>query len=189
MRKAVATQWVNCAAVENTNGFFHLKPLRAVQLPFSRIKDPIDIHRDTNLYFLLDMSSPAVKPQPENKTTISEAGVRTFLNIADAWKLNIDTQRALLGFPSPSTYFKYKAGQIGPLAHDVLTRISLIIGIYKGLHTLYADEALADSWVNLPNSNSLFGGKPALSLMTEGGIDGLCQTRRLIDSRLGGDSV
>ncbi len=34
MRKAVATQWVNYAAVENTNGFFHLKPLRAIQLPF-----------------------------------------------------------------------------------------------------------------------------------------------------------
>lgn len=133
------------------------------------------------------MSSPAVKLQPDNKTTISEAGVRTFLNIAEAWKLNVDTQRALLGFPSPSTYFKYKAGQIGPLSHDVLTRISLIIGIYKGLHTLYADENLADSWVNLPNSNPIFGGKPALSLMTDSGMDGLYQTRRLIDSRLGGD--
>ena len=48
-----------------------------------------------------------------------------------------------------------------------------------------ADEALADSWINLPNSNPIFGGKPALSLMTDGGIDGLYQTRRLIDSRLG----
>ena len=133
------------------------------------------------------MYSPAVKLQPDNKTTISEAGVSTFLNIAEAWKLNVDTQRALLGFPSPSTYFKYKAGQIGPLSHDVLTRISLIIGIYKGLHTLYADENLADSWVNLPNSNPIFGGKPALSVMTDGGMDGLYHTRRLIDSRLGGD--
>ena len=118
---------------------------------------------------------------------MSEAAVRTFLNITETWKLNVDLQRALLGFPSPSTYFKYKAGQVGPLAHDVLTRISLIIGIYKGLHTLYSDEALADSWVNLPNSNPIFGGKTAISLMTEGGMDGLYQTRRLIDSRLGAD--
>ena len=133
------------------------------------------------------MSSPAVKMQPDDRTSMSEAAVRTFLNITETWKLNVDVQRALLGFPSPSTYFKYKAGQVGPLAHDVLTRISLIIAIYKGLHTLYADEALADSWVNLPNSNPIFGGKTAISLMTEGGMDGLYQTRRLIDSRLGAD--
>lgn len=133
------------------------------------------------------MSSPAVKMQPDDRTSMSEAAVRTFLNITETWKLNVDLQRALLGFPSPSTYFKYKAGQVGPLAHDVLTRISLIIGIYKGLHTLYTDAALADSWVNLPNSNPIFGGKTAISLMTEGGMDGLYQTRRLIDSRLGAD--
>ena len=131
------------------------------------------------------MSSAAVKLQFDDRTLLCEAGIRTFLNIADAWKLNVDSQRALLGSPSPSTYFKYKAGQIGPLSQDILTRISLIIGIYKGLNTLYSDQVLANSWVNLPNSNPIFGGKSALSLMTEGGIDGLYQTRRLIDSRVG----
>jgi antitoxin Xre/MbcA/ParS-like protein len=38
----------------------------------------------------------------------------------------------------------------------------------------------------MPNSNPLFGGKPALTLMTDGGIDGLFRVRRLLDSRRGG---
>ncbi len=136
------------------------------------------------------MSSPAVQFQLAENTDrgqLSEAGIRTFLNIAEAWQLPVETQRTLLGSPSQSTYFKYKAGQVGPLSIDVLTRISLILGIYKGLHILYNDPALADHWVRLPNSNPLFGGKPALSLMTDGGMDGLYQVRRLIDGRRGAD--
>ena len=113
--------------------------------------------------------------------------MRTYLNVSNSWKLSVEEQRALLGWPSPSTFFKYKAGQVGPLSHDTLTRISLILGIYKGLHILYPDAALADAWVRLPNSNPIFGGKPALALMMDGGMDGLYQVRRLIDGRRGGE--
>ena len=68
----------------------------------------------------------------------------------------------------------------------MLMRISLILGIYKDLHILYPEPALADRWVRLPNSNPLFGGEPALSLMIESGMDGLYQVRRLLDGRRGG---
>src|ERR1039457_573500 len=51
----------------------------------------------------------------------------------------------------------------------MLMRISLILGIYKDLHILYPEPDLADKWVRLPNSNPLFGGEPALTLMIEGG--------------------
>jgi hypothetical protein len=111
--------------------------------------------------------------------------VRTLLNIADAWGLNNDELRALLGWPPESTFYKYKAGQVGTLAYDTLVRISLVLGIYKALHILYTEPDLADRWVKLPNSNPLFGGRPALSLMTEGGMDGLFQVRRLLDGRRG----
>jgi hypothetical protein len=117
---------------------------------------------------------------------MSGPAIRTFFNIADAWDLAVNDQRALLGWPAPSTYHKYKAGDVGTLSFDTLTRLSLVIGIYKALHILYAERELADRWVKLPNSNPLFGGRPALELMTEGGIDGLYQVRRLLDGRRGG---
>jgi hypothetical protein len=117
---------------------------------------------------------------------MSGPAMRTFLNVAEAWSLTIIEQRALLGWPPESTFYKYKAGQVGMLPYDTLIRISLVLGIYKDLRILYPERDLADRWVRLPNSNPLFGGKPALALMTGGGMDGLYQVRRLLDGRRGG---
>jgi hypothetical protein len=116
---------------------------------------------------------------------MSGPAVRSFLNIASRWELSVMEQRALLGWPAPSTFHKYKAGHVGTLSYDMLVRISLVLGIYKALHILYPDRELADRWVKLPNSNPLFGGRPALTLMTDSGVDGLLQVRRLLDGRRG----
>ena len=117
---------------------------------------------------------------------MSGPAMRTFLRIAETWSLTNQEQRALLGWPPEATFYKYKAGQVAALSYDTLMRISLVTGIYKALHILYPEVQLADGWVRLPNTNPLFGGGPALALMTEGGIDGLSQVRRLLDSRRGG---
>ncbi|MCW5982276.1 MAG: DUF2384 domain-containing protein [Bryobacteraceae bacterium] len=130
--------------------------------------------------------APDQRRDPRVRRRMSAPAVRTFLNIAAAWKLTVDEQRALLGWPAPSTFHKYKSGQVGTLSYDALIRISLVLGIYTALHVLYPEDDLADRWVRLPNSNPLFGGKPALTLMTEGGMDGLYQVRRLLDGRRGG---
>ena len=117
---------------------------------------------------------------------MSGPAIRTFWNVAEAWNLTTEEQRALLGWPPESTFYKYKAGQVGTLPYDMLMRISLVLGIYKDLRILYPERNLADRWVKLPNSNPLFGGKPALALMADSGMDGLYQVRRLLDSRRGG---
>jgi len=117
---------------------------------------------------------------------MSAPAMRSFLSIASGWHLSGDEQRALLGWPPESTFYKYKSGQVGVLSYDVLVRISLVLGIYKALRILYTEQALSAGWVRLPNSNPLFGGRPALDLMTNGGIDGLYQVRRLLDGRRGG---
>lgn len=112
--------------------------------------------------------------------------MRTFFQVAATWALTNEEQRALLGWPPESTFYKYKAGEVGTLAYDMLMRVSLVLGIYKDLHILYPEAELANRWVKLPNSNALFGGRPALALMTEAGIDGLYIVRRLLDGRRGG---
>jgi hypothetical protein len=123
---------------------------------------------------------------PSVRREMSGPAIRTFFHIAQAWNLSNEEQRGLLGWPPESTFFKYKGGNPGTLSFDMLTRLSLVLGIYKDLHILYPEPDLADRWVKLPNSNPLFGGQPALSLMVGGGIDGLYQVRRLLDSRRGG---
>ena len=131
-------------------------------------------------------AGPDDRQDPAVRQRLSAPALRSFFNIAAAWRLTVHEQRGLLGWPAPSTFHKYKAGNSGTLSFDMLTRISLILGIYKALHILYPDEELADRWLRLPNSNPLFGGKPALDLAVDGGIDGLLQLRRLLDARRGG---
>lgn len=128
---------------------------------------------------------PADRRDPEVRRRLSAPGLRTFFTVAEAWGLDNDEQRGLLGWPAASTFYKYKAGDIPALSYDVLTRLSLVLGIYKALHVLYPDAALADRWVKLPNAHPLFGDRPALALMIDGGIDGLYQVRRLLDGRRG----
>ncbi|MDQ2900668.1 MAG: MbcA/ParS/Xre antitoxin family protein [Acidobacteriota bacterium] len=125
------------------------------------------------------------RQDPDVRRQISAPALRTFFRIGAAWRLSVIEQRALLGWPASSTFHKYKSGDVGAVSYDSLTRLSLVVGIYTALHMLYAEDGLADRWIKLPNSNPLFGGQPALTLMMDGGIDGLYKVRRLLDGRRG----
>lgn len=134
----------------------------------------------------LPLGAPEGRVRPEQRRALSGPALRTFFNIAGAWRLSVDEQRGLLGWPASSTFHKYKSGDHGTLSFDTLTRISLVIGIYKNLQILYPEPGFADGWVRMPNSHALFGGEPALRVMVGGGIDGLYRVRRLLDARRGG---
>jgi hypothetical protein len=135
----------------------------------------------------IDPVTPDNRRDPLVRRRMSGPAMRTFFNVATAWELTGEEQRALLGWPAESTFFKYKAGLVATLPYDMLIRISLVLGVYKSLHTLYAEPDLANRWVKLPNSHAMFGGRPALILMIHGGMDGLYQVRRLLDGRCGGN--
>ncbi len=130
--------------------------------------------------------APDRRRDPKARRQMSGPAIRAFFNVARVWELSGEEQRALLGWPAESTFFKYKSGDVGALPFDMLVRISLVLGIYKDLRILYPERGLADRWVKLPNSNPLFGGRTALAFMTAAGIDGLYQVRRLLDARRGG---
>jgi hypothetical protein len=126
-----------------------------------------------------------LRPEPDVRKRLSGPALRTFFKVADDWQLSVNEQRALLGWPAASTYHKYKAREYGTLSYDTLTRLSLILGIYKSLQVLYPEQPFADAWVKLPNSNPVFAGATPLSLMIDGGIDALFRVRRLLDGRRG----
>jgi hypothetical protein len=126
-----------------------------------------------------------LRPELDVRRRLSGPAVRTFFNIAADWQLSVAEQRALLGWPAASTYHKYKAGDYGVLSYDTLTRLSLILGIYKSLQVLYPEQPLADSWMRMPNTNPMFSGATPLSLAANAGIDGLYRIRRLLDARRG----
>ena len=130
-------------------------------------------------------AGPAERRDPAVRRKLSAPALRAFFNITRAWELPVADERALLGWPPPSTFHKYKSGDAGVLSFDTLTRISLVLGIYKALHILYAEATFADRWMQMPNSNPLFGGRSPLAFAVDAGVDGLFQVRRLLDSRRG----
>ena len=128
---------------------------------------------------------PGERQDPAVRRRLSAPALRGFFNISRAWQLGVTEERALLGWPPSSTFHKYKSGDAGVLSFDALTRISLVLGIYKALHILYPEPAFADAWMRMPNTNPLFGGQPPIAFVADAGLDGLFQVRRLLDSRRG----
>jgi len=128
---------------------------------------------------------PGDRQDPAVRRRLSAPALRGFFNISRAWQLGVTEERALLGWPPPSTFHKYKSGDAGVLSFDTLTRVSLVLGIYKALHILYPEPAFADGWMGMPNSNALFGGRTPMAFVADAGLDGLFQLRRLLDGRRG----
>src|SRR5688572_12424445 len=127
----------------------------------------------------------ADRKDPSARRRLAAPALRAFFSIARAWDLSTTEERALLGWPPTSTFHKYKSGDAGVLSFDTLTRISLVLGIYKALQLLYAEPAFADRWIRMPNANTLFGGLTPVAFLSDTGLDGLFQVRRLLDARRG----
>ena len=121
----------------------------------------------------------------ENRTRLSPAAIKGLLRIATHWKLRDEDTRDLLGGISSGSFYALKNRASKTLGTDQLTRISLLIGIYKALNILYSPK-LADAWMTLPNTNPMFGGDSPLHYLKKGGIPAFVRVRQLLDARRGG---
>lgn len=115
--------------------------------------------------------------------------LRTFFHIAEAWVLNSEEEMRLLGISSRSVLNRWKRGEAGALQPETLERISYVFGIFKAINTLLPKEAAADSWIRRPNTAPLFGGRPAIDLMTSGHVRDLRAVRQYLDAEIGDDEA
>lgn len=116
---------------------------------------------------------------------LSGPGLKAFFNIMARWQVRDQDARVLLGGVTNGPYYQMKRDPDRLLDADRLTRVSLLVGIFKALHVLYS-EKLADRWVQLPNSNRIFGGATPLDYMMRGGLPAIHTVRRLLDARRAG---
>jgi uncharacterized protein (DUF2384 family) len=116
---------------------------------------------------------------------LSPAAIEAVLKISEKWGLKSDDAMLLLGGISNGRYYGLKKSRKGPLTQDELTRVSLLIGIFKALNILFS-EKLANQWVSRPNSNPMFKNQPPLVFLIQGGMPGMLAVRRLLDGRRGG---
>ena len=132
------------------------------------------------------MSIPAEVQPAFDPRRVSSAALEGFFNLSERWGLTASQERALLGSPPESTFFKWKAERTARrLGRDVLDRISYLLGIYKALNILLPSPRAADEWVKKPNAASMFQGQSALDRMLGGSLVDLADVRRYLDVQRG----
>ena len=116
---------------------------------------------------------------------LSPVAIKAMKGVAAHWHLRGHEIAALLGV-SPSTWDRMAAGKWEQsLSQDQLTRVSAIVGVFKGLHLLFAND-MADRWARLRNKGPLFDNRTPLEAMIEGGIPAMLDVRRHVDALRGG---
>jgi hypothetical protein len=128
---------------------------------------------------VIDLASRDVRER------LSPAALKAFFNAMARWKVRDEDARGLLGGVTNGPFYEMKRNPDRTLDTDRLTRISFVIGIFKALGLLHS-EALADAWVQRPNSNPLFAGLTPLEYMIRGGLPAMQNVRRLLDARRAG---
>lgn len=121
----------------------------------------------------------------EIQRKLSRSAIAAFFKLVRCWSLRDTDARQLLGGVSNGVFYQLKRGARKTLDQDKLTRISLLVGIFRALNILYSRK-LADAWVCLPNSNPMFEGATPLAYMIKGGVPALVRIRQLLDARRGG---
>jgi hypothetical protein len=140
------------------------------------------------------MQPSVVVPGPQERQSFAEeadrdrlsaVALKAYRRLIAAWDLSGQQAAALLGV-SLSTWDRLKPeSQAKSLSQDQMTRISALVGIYKGLHLLFAD-GMADRWPGLQNRGPLFGRQSPIASMIEGGIPQMLEVRRYVDAVRGG---
>ena len=132
-------------------------------------------------------ASPSLQTfaREDDRQRLSGVATKAFRRIADAWGLTNAQSAALLGV-SGSTWDRIKrGGRDEALSQDQLTRASAVVGLYKGLQLIFADD-MSVRWPSLPNRGPIFGGITPVEAMISGGIPVMLEARRYVDAVRGG---
>lgn len=137
------------------------------------------------------MPVPLLEPERRPETTAitdaeTAAMLRAFFNLSDRWGLSDGEARILLGQPAPRTYARWKSGtaDVSRVPHDTRQRLSMLMGIHKGLRYMFREPERGYAWMR--KANRAFAGQSALERMLSGEIIDLAAVRSYLDAEVGG---
>ena len=140
---------------------------------------PALAHADPDLVERQDFSRDA------DRARLSKVALKAYRRLVEQWGLTGHQAAALLDV-SLSTWERLKQDEKGKaLSQDQMTRISALVGVFKGLHLLFADD-MADRWPGLGNKAPLFARMSPIESMIRGGIPQMLEVRRYVDAVRGG---
>lgn len=111
-----------------------------------------------------------------------EIALQNFFGIVSKWDLTDSEAKLLAGWPNQGSSILGKTSGAKTITEDTLTRISLVMGIYKATHILVPEPTRANSWIR--RANSAFYGSTPLEIMLSGDLADLFRIRRHLDGAL-----
>jgi hypothetical protein len=117
-----------------------------------------------------------------DRLRLSAPGFRAFLAAADFLDLSVGERTRLLGDLPPATYHRYVAKGAPGLTRDTLERVSLVLGIVKGLRLIFAEDTAGLRWLRAPNTDAPFDGRSPADFMLQGSVAHLHTVRRYLDA-------
>jgi uncharacterized protein (DUF2384 family) len=130
---------------------------------------------------------PRTHAMPENAAlTEGEAAAmaRAVVRLFEHWQLSDAEARDILGGLAARTFARWKNGEAGRIDRDLATRLSLLMGIHKGLRYLFSEAERGYAWVKKPNAD--FDNRSPAEVMSEGSIFALARVRHYLDAERGG---
>jgi hypothetical protein len=112
---------------------------------------------------------------------LSGVAIKAMRRLAKLWDVTNGEMSILLGLSSKHDWVTIQSKEWHCLlSEDTLNRVSVLLGIFKALNNLYSLSPLAETWVNRPNMNILFGGRLPIECMIEGGLPMLIKVRDML---------
>jgi hypothetical protein len=127
-----------------------------------------------------------LQPQAANTVTdtpkAGQVALTFFFGLMEKWGCSPAEQKVLLGYVGNTTYHKYKGLPEVRLSHDLMERISYLMGIHKSLRIIFSNHMESTyQWVSKPNQAAPFNGQSALQFMLSGRMTELADVRRYLD--------
>lgn len=111
-----------------------------------------------------------------------QVALKFFFTLTARWGCSSNQQRALLGFISVTTFYKYRRLPEVRLSRGLLERISHLMGIHRALITIFGiNEDRVYGWISSPNTTPPFNGETALQYMLSGQMEGIVDVRRYLE--------
>lgn len=121
----------------------------------------------------------------ERLRALGPPALRAFFRIAEVWRLDDQEQMQVLGVSNVDRLGAWRGGDLVGFGAGALERISLLLGIFKSINTLFADPARADAWMAKSIMKPPFDGRSAIDFIVPGDLERLRTLRAYLDAEVG----
>ncbi|WND03061.1 MbcA/ParS/Xre antitoxin family protein [Temperatibacter marinus] len=120
-----------------------------------------------------------IREEKAQNKQLAPFALLAFFKLAEEWNLSVSEQMTILGHPSRSTFYNWKAEKIAGVPHDTLSRLSHIMAIHRALGMLFPDAEKSKEWVM--SANAQLGGQTPLDRLLAGDLADIAIIRGYLD--------